>query len=82
MPMSPAAPVSLDRLRPGERGQITDIQGNDALTQRLLEMGLLEGVAVEVLRIAPLGDPLEIQVGDYQLSLRRNEAARILVSRE
>jgi Fe2+ transport system protein FeoA len=79
--MSPAAGLSLDRLRPGERGRITDILGADSLTQRLLEMGLLAGVEVEVLRIAPLGDPLEIRVGDYQLSLRRSEAARVLISR-
>jgi Fe2+ transport system protein FeoA len=80
--MSPSPPDSLDRLLPGERGRITDIRGDDPLTQRLLEMGLLEGITVEVLRIAPLGDPLEIRVGDYQLSLRRNEAARVHVSRE
>jgi ferrous iron transport protein A len=46
-----------------------------------MEMGLLEGEEVEVLGVAPMGDPLEIRVGDYRLSLRRREAARVLVSR-
>jgi Fe2+ transport system protein FeoA len=75
------SPVSLDHLRAGERGRITELRGEDSLTQRLLEMGLLEGADVEVVRIAPLGDPLEVRLGDYQLSLRRSEAARVLVSR-
>ena len=48
--------------------------------QRLLEMGLLEGEEIEVLGFAPLGDPMEILVRDYRLSLRRSEAARIQVS--
>ncbi len=70
---------SLDQLRPGQRGRITAIQGDDALVQRLLEMGLLEGQELEVLSLAPLGDPMEIRLGDYRLSLRRREAARVLV---
>ncbi len=70
---------SLDQLRPGQRGRIVAIQGEDALVQRLLEMGLLEGQELEVLSFAPLGDPLEIRLGDYRLSLRRREAARVLV---
>jgi Fe2+ transport system protein FeoA len=73
---------SLDQLRPGQRGRITAIQGDDALVQRLLEMGLLEGQEFEVLSFAPLGDPLEIRLGDYRLSLRRREAARVLVEED
>jgi ferrous iron transport protein A len=73
---------SLDQLQPGQRGRITAIQGDDALVQRLLEMGLLEGQEFEVLSLAPLGDPLEIRLGDYRLSLRRREAARILIEED
>jgi len=72
---------SLDQLRPGQRGRITAIQGGDALVQRLMEMGLLENEEVEVVGLAPLGDPLEIRLGDYRLSLRRGEAARVQVER-
>ena len=70
---------SLDQLRPGQRGRVAAIQGEDALVQRLLEMGLLEGQELEVLSLAPLGDPLEIRLGDYRLSLRRREAARVQI---
>lgn len=47
--------------------------------QRLMEMGLFEGEELEVIRLAPLGDPLEIRLGDYHLSLRRSEAARVRI---
>lgn len=77
---APPPSVPLHQLRPGQRGLIIALVGNDSLTQRLLEMGLLEGEEVEVLGVAPLGDPLEIRVRDYRLSLRRSEAARIQVA--
>ena len=70
---------SLDQLRPGQRGRVVALAGGDALVQRLLEMGLFEGEEVEVIGFAPLGDPLEIRLRDYRLSLRRSEAARVLV---
>jgi ferrous iron transport protein A len=73
---------SLDQLRPGQRGRIVTLEGGDALVQRLLEMGLLEGEQVEVVGFAPLGDPVEIRLGDYRLSLRRREAARVYVVSE
>jgi ferrous iron transport protein A len=68
---------SLNQLGIGERAQITGLEGDDSLVQRLLEMGLLEGEEVEVLGFAPLGDPMEIRLRDYRLSLRRREAARV-----
>jgi ferrous iron transport protein A len=71
--------LSLDQLCPGQRGRITALTGKDGLVQRLLEMGLFEGQEIEVLALAPLGDPLEVRLGDSRLSLRRGEAARIQV---
>jgi ferrous iron transport protein A len=70
---------SLDQLHTGQRARVGAIQGSDAIVQRLLEMGLLEGEEVEVVGFAPLGDPMEIRLRDYRLSLRRSEAARINV---
>ncbi len=70
---------ALDQLRPGQRGRIVALQGGDALMQRLMEMGLLEGDEVELVGFAPLGDPVEVRLGDYRLSLRRLEAARVQV---
>jgi Fe2+ transport system protein FeoA len=70
---------TLDQLPVGRRCRVESVQGDDTLVQRLLEMGLLEGEEVEVTNVAPLGDPLEIRLRDYRLSLRRREAARVLV---
>jgi ferrous iron transport protein A len=72
--------TTLDQLRVGQRARIQSLQGTDSLVQRLFEMGLLEGEEVEVVGFAPLGDPLEIRLQDYRLSLRRTEAARVTVS--
>jgi ferrous iron transport protein A len=72
--------MTLDQLRVGQRARIHSLQGTDGLAQRLLEMGLLEGEEVEVMGFAPLGDPMEIRLPDYRLSLRRTEAARVAVS--
>lgn len=71
--------LALDQLRVGQRASVATIDGDSALVQRLLEMGLLEGEEVELLGVAPLGDPIEIRLRDYRLCLRRNEAARVLV---
>ena len=72
--------LSLDRLTLGQRARVEAVQGEDALVQRLMEMGLLEGEEVEVIGFAPFGDPMEIRLRDYRLSLRRNEAARVRVT--
>jgi ferrous iron transport protein A len=69
--------ITLCHLSPGQSGRILAIEGQDALSQRLGEMGLLEGEVVRVLAIAPLGDPIEIRVGASTLSLRKSEAARV-----
>jgi ferrous iron transport protein A len=71
--------VPLDQLQSGQRGRIGGVEGDDPLVQRLMEMGLFEGEEVEVLGFAPLGDPMEIRLRDYRLSLRRSEAARVQV---
>lgn len=71
---------SLDQLRPGQRARLETIGGEPSLVQRLMEMGLLEGEEVEVVGFAPLGDPMEIRLRDYRLSLRRREAACIAVA--
>jgi ferrous iron transport protein B len=71
--------TSLDQLRVGQRASIKGVAGADALVQRLLEMGLMEGAHVEVLGFAPFGDPMEVRLRDYRLSLRRREAARVSV---
>ena len=71
--------ITLDQLHVGQQARIHSLQGTDSLVQRLMEMGLLEGAEVEVVGFAPLGDPMEIRLQDYRLSLRRTEAARVSV---
>jgi ferrous iron transport protein A len=74
-----SAVLTLDQLQSGQRGRVLSLQGDAALVQRLMELGVLEGEEVEVVGFAPLGDPLEIRLGNSRLSLRRAEAAGIEV---
>ena len=71
--------MTLDDLKPGQKATISSITGAGPLAQRLMAMGLLEGSEVAMLRKALGGDPLEVEVMGYALSLRRNEARRIEV---
>jgi len=73
------APLPLSSLPPGGHAVITEIRIPVEHRARLLEMGLLVGTPVELVRFAPLGDPIEIKVRGYHLSLRRHEAEQILV---
>ena len=69
----------LAQMAVGKRGRVTEIEGDDDLSLRLLEMGLTPGVEVAVVGTAPLGDPLELELRGYRLSVRRSEAARVHV---
>ena len=71
--------TSLDRLTVGQRGRVIALRGDLVLVQRLMEMGMLEGDEVELLGVAPLGDPIELRLGDSRLSVRRADAARVEV---
>ena len=69
----------LSELRAGEQGRVLRVEGSDDISQRLLEMGLTPGTQVTLLGVAPLGDPLELELRGYRLSVRRAEAARVEV---
>ena len=71
--------LPLHELKPGQHASIESVEAGDSIGQRLLEMGLLEGEQIQVIGFAPLGDPMEILLRDYRLSLRRTEAARVRV---
>jgi len=67
--------MKLAEMKKGHKGRITHIQSGDSLYRnRLISMGLLPGTEFTVTRIAPLGDPVEITVRGFALSLRKNEA--------
>ncbi len=72
--------MTLDQLHENQSARIEGFIGDDAVLQRLMEMGLLEDEVIEVIGFAPLGDPMEIRLRDYRLSLRRSEAARVRVA--
>jgi ferrous iron transport protein A len=66
--------ASLADVPPGGRGRVASVEGAPAVVQRLQEMGLTSGTEVEVIRYAPLGDPMEIRLRGYLLSLRKSDA--------
>ena len=71
--------VKLSELRPGQKGIVVRVEGPSEVRRRLLDMGLVRGTEVRAVREAPLADPVEYEVKGYNLSLRREEAACVLV---
>jgi ferrous iron transport protein A len=80
--MSPPRVRMLSDLAVGERAVVQRIRGERRTTVRLLEMGLVPGTTVELRRRAPLGDPLELRLRGYALSIRKSEAAGIEIDDE
>ena len=71
--------TTLAQLSVGARGRVVRVSQLDEISARLMEMGLTPGVDVQVLGTAPLGDPIELSLRGYRLSVRRSEAARVEV---
>ena len=69
----------LSELRPGQRGVVAGIGTHGALKRRLVDMGITPGVEVAVRKVAPLGDPIELSLRGYALSIRRSEAEQITI---
>ncbi len=69
--------MKLHELKIGQSGKITKVGGEGELRCRLLDMGLIPGTAVKVVKIAPMGDPMEIRLRGYELTLRKEDAAKI-----
>ena len=74
------APRPLSSVAVGTTATVTEIKLSPESRPRLMEMGLLVGTRVELVRFAPLGDPVEIKVRGYNLTLRKHEADQILVT--
>lgn len=70
---------NLDTLQPGERGKVASVGGDGDTARRLMDLGLIRGTSVEVVRTAPLGDPIEVRLRGFMLTLRRAEAEHITV---
>lgn len=71
--------TTLSKLQVGGRARVIGVAGDAPLQQRLLELGLVPGVEVRLVRVAPLGDPIEISLLGYNLSVRRADAAAVSV---
>lgn len=72
--------MTLDELKPGTKGRITAVGGEGELRLRLLDMGLIPRTEVTLMKVAPMGDPIEIRVRGYELTLRVSDAKNIEVS--
>ncbi len=73
--------MTLDQLKPGESARVVEIGGDDEAAERLMEMGLVEDTPLQVVRFAPLGDPIEIVARGYHLTIRKAEAAQIVIEK-
>ncbi len=71
--------MNLSMLKCGEKGKITKIGAIGPLKRRLMDMGVLVGEEVKMEKVAPLGDPIEVIIKNYKLSLRKKEAEEIQV---
>jgi Fe2+ transport system protein FeoA len=71
--------MTLEELKPGTSGRIVNISGDSRSRRRIVDMGVTPGTLVEVERVAPLGDPIEVRVRGYRLLVRKSEASHITV---
>lgn len=71
--------MTLAELKPGQKGHITQIGALGPLKRRLMDMGVVTGEEIIIEKVAPLGDPIEVRIKSYNLSLRKNEAKEIQV---
>ncbi|MCE5302603.1 MAG: DtxR family transcriptional regulator [Planctomycetaceae bacterium] len=70
---------TLDRVTPGKKAKVMKVGGEGVVRRRMADMGMVRGAMVEVVKVAPLGDPIEVKLKGYHLSLRKEEAAAIAV---
>ncbi len=72
--------MTLNELKVGSTAKVVRLNGEGAVKRRIMEMGLTKGSEVTVRKVAPLGDPIELTVRGYELSVRREEAETIVVA--
>lgn len=73
--------ITINDLSVGAEGTITEVGGEGVLRLRFLDMGLIPGTKVKIQKIAPLGDPIQILIRGYELTIRRDDASKILVKK-
>jgi Fe2+ transport system protein FeoA len=70
----------LSKLQKGQKAVVVHIEGKGAVKRRMMDMGVVPGSEIRVVRIAPFGDPIEFNIKGYSLSLRKSEAKNIIVA--
>ncbi len=75
-----AQQTTLNTLEIGASGRVVAVNGDSRITRRILEMGIIPGVLVKLVKSAPFNDPIEVSVRGYNLAMRRSEAAAIEVA--
>lgn len=68
---------TLADLKPRQSGQVRTVAGDDGFAQRLFELGFTPGQTVDVVRFAPMGDPIQVRIRGFDVALRRSEARRV-----
>jgi len=71
--------LMLKDLKPGEKGVISAFTSSGAVRKRLLDMGVIKGETIEMEKVAPLGDPIQVMIKGYHLTLRKTEAESVMV---
>lgn len=72
--------ITLSELPAGRSARVVSVNGTGRVTQRLMEMGVIPGIGVKVIKTGPFGDPIEVRLRGYSLAMRKNEAEAIEVS--
>lgn len=71
--------MTLRDLKPGEEGVVASLGTKGPIKRRIMDMGVTPGVTIKVIKVAPLGDPIEVNIRGYELSLRKEEANQIIL---
>lgn len=72
--------LTLKDLKPGQEGTVVSIGEKGPMRRRIMDMGVTPGTSIKVIKVAPLGDPIEVNIRGYELSLRKNEAENIRIA--
>lgn len=71
--------MTLKDLKPGQEGTVVSIGDKGPVRKRIMDMGVTPGATIKVIKVAPLGDPIEVNIRGYELSLRKSEAGQIVI---
>lgn len=71
--------MTLRDLKPGQEGTVISIGEKGPIRRRIMDMGVTPGALIKVIKVAPLGDPIEVNIRGYELSLRKEDASRIVI---